>query len=469
MQAQYCLTEKFGSFLRILSAHRTTVIIILLLALTCRGVLTFRFPLVGPDERRYTVPAVNMLAGRGFSVSLDPPYLPSKQAMPLYPLFIAGVYAVFGRHNVAVRIAQDLLDLITCVLIAFVSFSLAPMRVRYAAALAALAIYGFLSWFTLHWTRFVLTETLAVFLTTLAIAAAVLAIDRRWFWAVAGGVCGLALLTRGDSVLLIAAFGLFLMFQIARTRSLASVGSLLIFSAATLLVMAPWVVRNYVSFGKLEPLASEYGFARDQEMPVGYLAWIRTWMTDETHFQAFLPAFAHQSFNPDELPDDIFDSPEEKARVVKLLEARNESGGLTAEMSNEFREIANQRIRRAPLRFYVWLPIKRIGSCWLTSFSTYHRPLRFLRIVLVLPILIGGLLGMALFAVNRPLNELIVMIIVIRSVFLGYFYAPEARYIVEAYPAMIAACGVTVAVAWRYLVTRTVSLRRVKGISARAN
>ncbi len=32
--------------------------------------------------------------------------------------------------------------------------------------------------------------------------------------------------------------------------------------------------------------------------------------------------------------------------------------------------------------------------------------------------------------------------------FLAYHYAPETRYTVEVYPAMIAACGVSIAAVW---------------------
>jgi hypothetical protein len=52
---------------------------------------------------------------------------------------------------------------------------------------------------------------------------------------------------------------------------------------------------------------------------------------------------------------------------------------------------------------------------------------------------------------NRLVSGLLVLVVLTRTVFLGYHYAPESRYIVEAYPAMIAACGVTCAILWRYL------------------
>src|SRR5713101_1224753 len=97
-------TQSFRSFL---SAYRTPILIILLIAFAWRLSLVLGFPHAAVDEIRYTAPAVNMLAGRGFSSDVSEPYLPSEHTMPLYPLFIAAVYAVFGEHNSAVRIAQS--------------------------------------------------------------------------------------------------------------------------------------------------------------------------------------------------------------------------------------------------------------------------------------------------------------------------------------------------------------------------
>ena len=72
------------------------------------------------------------------------------------------------------------------------------------------------------------------------------------------------------------------------------------------------------------------------------------------------------------------------------------------------------------------------------------------RIFLVLPLLAGGLLGFILWVRNSTLATLLVLIILSRTVFFSFLSA-EARYIVEAYPPVIAACGVTAAVLWRYL------------------
>jgi 4-amino-4-deoxy-L-arabinose transferase-like glycosyltransferase len=441
------------SFREFLSAYRIPILIILLVAFGWRTVLVIRFPHGADDEIRYTAPAVNMLAGRGFSSDVREPYLPSEHAMPLYPLFIAAVYAVFGENNAAVRIAQSAIDILTCLLVAFVSFTLAPPALRRSAAILALTIYGFLSWFTVFWTRYILTETLAMFLTMLAIAISIWASrGRPWRWLGVGAICGLAILTRADSVLLVFAFVLFLMVQIARLRSSDAVVSLLLFCSAIPLVLAPWIVRNYLAFEKFQPLASEWGRPRGEFVPTGYVLWIRTWMTDETNYHAgdliFHPG--SRAFDPRQLPDHVFDSVEEREEVFQLIDKYNQEGVMTPELSEKFRSLANQRIKRAPLRFYLWLPLKRAASMWLTGFVTSSRFRMLLRIALVLPILIGGVLGFAIFKGHQPLVQLLALIILTRTVFFACFGA-EARYIVEAYPAVISACGLTGAALWRYL------------------
>jgi 4-amino-4-deoxy-L-arabinose transferase-like glycosyltransferase len=439
-------------FRTVFSAYRIPVLLILLLAFGWRVALVIRFPHAAVDEIRYTAPAVNMLAGRGFSSDMSEPYLPSEHTVPLYPIFIAGVYAVFGQNNLAVRIAQGAIDVATCLLVAFIAFTLAPDSLRKPTTIVALIIYGFLSWFTVFWTRYVLTETLAIFLSMLAVALSIWARKGRWRWSIVGAICGLTVLTRADSVLLVFAFVLFLAFQIVRQRSSLSVVGLLFFCTGLSLILMPWTVRNYLVFKKFQPLANAYGKPRGEYVPTGYLLWIRTWMIDETNYHATDLVFhpGNRDFDPRQLPDEVFDSAEEREEVSQLIARYNQKGEMTPELSEEFRTVANQRIKRAPLRFYLWLPLKRLTSMWLTGFVTSNRLHMLVRILFVIPILIGGVVGFLIWARDWELVQLLALIILIRTVFFA-FIGTEARYIVEAYPPMIAACAITGAALWRYL------------------
>ena len=449
------------SFRYFLYAYRTPILLILLTAFALRLVLAIGFPRDADDEIRYTSPAVNMLAGRGFSSDVSEPIRPSEHTVPVYPFFIATVYFVFGQHNVAVRIAQSAIDLITCLLVAFISFNLAPPSQKRSAAMSALIIYGCLSWFTVSWTRYILTETLATFVTVLAVAVSIMAFrNERWRWPVVGLICGVALLTRADSVLLVTAFGLFLSFHIVRRRSAKSVLSLLLFCSTIPLVLAPWIVRNYLALGKFQPLASPTGRPHGEYVATGYMRWVGTWMTDQTHYKAYEPVLypGLGIFDPNELPDDAFDSAEERKQVFQLLAQYDREGRLTPEVSESFRTIANERIKRKPLRFFVRLPSRRIAGMWLTGFATNNPLHRFVRILLVLPIIVGGIVAFVFLTWNSRLSQLLVLIIVTRTVAFGFLNSSE-HYIVEAYAPMIAACGVTVAALWSRMYRRLSSLR----------
>ena len=444
---------KSPSFSAFLAANRSTILMVLLVAFAIRVVLAVGFPQTAGDEPRYRVPAVNMLAGRGFSSDVAEPILPSYHTVPLYPAFIAGVFAIFGQHNAAVRIAQGAVDLITCLLVAFISFALAPPKLKELSALAGLIIYACLCWFTLSWTRYILTETLATFVTMLAVTVSAMVFrNEKWRWPAVGAICGIALMVRADSVLLVFAFGLFLLFQIARLRSSTAVANLVFFCLAIGIVLVPWTIRNYVAFGELQPLSNSAGLARGGYVPWGYIRWIRTWMADQTHYKVYHPAIfpGSRTFDARELPDEAFDSPEERSHVVQLIDQYNQLGQFTPDLDSQFQVIAGNRIKRMPLRFFVWLPMRRIAGMWLTGFATKNPFNRFLRILLVLPILVGGLAGFSLWARNSRLLAIPLLIISTRTLFFGFINSSE-HYIVEAYPLVIAACGVTVAALATYV------------------
>ena len=465
--------QSFGAFLR---SRLPLVVAILLLALTVRAgfVIAFPDPL---EETRYRPTAINILEGNGFSLDTSPPYRPSEATTPVYPLFIAAVYAIFGRSVYALTLSQAFLDLATCLLVAFLSFRLAPARLKSSAALWGLAIYSIYSWPTIVWVARVYAETLTLFFTMIAIALGELGTrkgSRYWFGS--GIACGLAILTRPDSVLLLTAIVLFLLIQLARRREQRSASSLLSFCLAVALALAPWIIRNYISLAKFQPLASEYGSVREGYFPTGYLWWVRTWIRDETHFDyAFNPAWAPEStfFDSELLPAETYDSEEERQRLIGLIARFNQAQLITPEIDREFRALAFERIRRQPLRFFVALPLYRTTSMWLTGFSTSRETSHMLifRVLSVLPIHFGAILGLAFLCRRHPLSLLLALVVLVRTGFMAYHYAPETRYMAEVYPPMIAACGVSAAAAWSYILNRWASVLpgRRRALSASAS
>src|ERR1044071_121430 len=181
--------------------------LLLLVALGFRLFIALRLPNDEPgDARVYSQLAINVLEQHVYSHDPQAPYAPSIIRLPGYPLFLAGIYGVFGHgNNTAVRVAQAVMDTLTCVLIALVAFQwCVDLERKHRAAIIAFALAAVCP-FTAIYVATVLTEVATNFLAvalvlavTFAFKAATLKRAVAW-WAVSGLIVGLAVLFRPDS------------------------------------------------------------------------------------------------------------------------------------------------------------------------------------------------------------------------------------------------------------------------------
>lgn len=201
------------------------------------------------DPITYDQIARNIAAGRGFSGASF--YYPPGSDVPtafwdaLYPYFLATIYTVAGHSIATVRVAQALLGALAVWLTCWIGDRLAGRRVGLTAA-AVSAFYPFF----IYYAAQLLTETLFMALM-LGVFAAALKAERapRVPWhALLGVLVGLASLCRAEAFYV----GLALVAWSA-WRAGADVPGRLRMAAAGLicvaLVMAPWVVRNQLTFG----------------------------------------------------------------------------------------------------------------------------------------------------------------------------------------------------------------------------
>src|ERR1044072_4528047 len=185
--------------------------------------------------------ARNVLEQHVYSHDTQPPYNPSLVRLPGYPLFLAGLYSIFGHtNNGAVRIVQALIDTATCALVALLAFYWQPdEKKKRLSAIAALALAAICP-FTTIYAATILTEVPTNFLVAAMLVAVTLAfrnqsatedtegeqtnkkIVARMFlwWSIAGLLGGLAVLMRPDNGLFLAAVGITLVVTgLWRTRS----------------------------------------------------------------------------------------------------------------------------------------------------------------------------------------------------------------------------------------------------------
>jgi 4-amino-4-deoxy-L-arabinose transferase-like glycosyltransferase len=140
---------------------------ILLLALLVRAAWLMRFPThpIAPvDAEGFHLLAVNVLAGRGFAIGWEAPFCPTAVRTPLYPLFVAGLYAIVGQDPVRVLPVQLLLEVLTTALVMRLGRDLGGKRV----GLWAGVLYA-CNGTTQRYTGYLLSETLLLPLLTAAL------------------------------------------------------------------------------------------------------------------------------------------------------------------------------------------------------------------------------------------------------------------------------------------------------------
>src|SRR5208282_1021652 len=244
------------------------------------------FPTTGGDTPTYLELARNLLDAHVYGLLRNGSIVPTDARPPGYPLFVAAVYSLAGRSDTALLVAQALLDVATCFLIAALAARLAPQPHRKRVWLAALWLAA-LCPFVANYTAVPLTEVLAVSLS----AATLLLLVRAWQreesagvacdrtgWLVAGAAAGLATLVRPESPLLLAAAGAAIACACAKRRQwLRILRTGLWLAAGLLLPLAPWGARNAVTLGRVQLLSSRYAEMPGEYVSRGFYSWTNTW------------------------------------------------------------------------------------------------------------------------------------------------------------------------------------------------
>jgi 4-amino-4-deoxy-L-arabinose transferase-like glycosyltransferase len=472
--------------------------VLIVVALSFRVFIAIRLANDEPDDGRvYSQIARNVLEQHVYSHDAQPPYTPSIIRLPGYPLFLVGIYAVFGHgNNTAVRLVQAVLDTITGVLIAWVVFEWTR---KHRAAMLAFALAAVCP-FTAIYVATILTEVPTNFLAVAMVLTATFAFKatarKRGLlcWSVSGLIAGIAVLFRPDSGLFAAAIGLTLVLSSLRRFREATLYAA-IFSFAFCLVLVPWTIRNRRVFHVFQPLAPAHAEMPGEFVPRGYLLWVRTWLDDERYVGPALWALDMRQIHVEDFPARAFDSKEERDRVAALFEKYNHPDGeeeseqsgeedssddsddepeeepepdehpqpedanveMTPEIDAGFAQIGQERVAHSRLRYYVALPSKRAMTLWFDTHSQYY-PFNGELLPLAdldhdihqqywLPLFAGltwvytllGVIGGVMLWRTRERRWLLMMglLIFLRLGFFATLENPEPRYTVELFPFLI--------------------------------
>jgi hypothetical protein len=367
---------------------------------------------------------------------------PTLARLPGYPAFLALCFAIFGvgRYH-PVLYVQAAIDLITCLLIGGLAGRVCGDRAgRLALVLAALCP------FTANYCAWPLTETLAIFCVALGFRALAAVLEKPspgWVALLIFSWSYSALL-RPDGALLAVALWVALVAYRPQAWRLAVMAGVL-----SIIPFVFWTARNLRTFHLFQPLAPRYANDPGEDPFVGYIRWVRSFTADFTTTSEIYWNGNSDEINPANLPARAFDDEVQKQKTLRLLEEYNATTTLTPELDARFAELAAERARSHPFRYYVGLPLLRLADMWLRPrVETLNGALRWWQYsrhpaetrlalyygALNLAYLVAAFLG----ARRRPrLLGAMLGFIVLRSLLLVTLEAPEARYTLECFPVLL--------------------------------
>ncbi len=198
--------------------------------------------------------------GHGFGNPFGPPTGPTAWEPPLYPYLIAGVFKIFGIYSKAsacvLLTINSIFSALTCIPIFLVAKRIFSEKVSVGAAWAWALLPNVMFWCT----RAVWETSLAALLLTTIFWLALTMEDRDgWLpWIQFGLLWGITALSSTSLLSFFPAAGVWEWYRRAKCgkRSIAGVVlAAVIFFAC----IAPWLVRNYQTFGKFIFIRDNFG------------------------------------------------------------------------------------------------------------------------------------------------------------------------------------------------------------------
>jgi tetratricopeptide (TPR) repeat protein len=348
---------------------------------------------------------------------------------PLYPYFLAGVYAVGGGAKLTVLAAQAVLDAGSSAMIAWLGWRFFGRGTALLAGFAA-ALYGPF----VFYTGALLTPTLILFL--LLVAVVLLAewkVGRRgWVVFGAGVLLGLAALGRGGNALLVPLLLVFFRVETGNWRRALRPWATLTVGAA--LVIGGATARNYAVERKLVPISANVA-----AFYIGH--------NDEATGLYQMPSFTSGAAFQDEVWGTRDALSKRLGRPLTLAESSSwmVREGLSFAVHHPFAEA-----RLLGLKFYYfWNRTEAATNLSYYFARDYSRWLRglFLDFGIVAPL---GLLGMVLNR-RRWREHVLFYLLVTATLLVALFFFVSAEYRLPAVPALLLFAANAPVVLWGWV------------------
>jgi len=223
------------------------------------------------DQNIYIDIALNLAQGNGFVTSneiwIADPYVPTSIVTPIYPLFLAMIWSIFGFSLTSVRLIQTLLSLI----IPFVTYDLARRFFSQKVGIIA----GFLAAVnpvSIMYVRPIMTEGLFIPILNIVIYILYFLTSNKrhvglyvLFWFLFSLLC----MIRNECFVLLVLMCLYLFLLKVTKNSNVEWKKLLISSFTLILVFTPYCLNNYQTQGRFSPVRNSK-----------WAMWDHTWMKE---------------------------------------------------------------------------------------------------------------------------------------------------------------------------------------------
>lgn len=194
------------------------------------------------DAAGYDTLGWNLASGRGFSLASSYPYTPTMYREPVYPLFLGGIFYIFGHNLVAVRLIQIFIFALSSIMLFYLTQKIFDKK----TAMISSVIFSIFPT-AMDYPSYLLSETLFTFLlisTILVLLKAILS-KRIYLFFYSGILLGITILCKAVMLIFFIPVILALYFKYRR----AILKYFIIFFIGSTLILLPWLVRNYLLFG----------------------------------------------------------------------------------------------------------------------------------------------------------------------------------------------------------------------------
>ena len=198
--------------------------------------------LIDGDELQYDTIAKNLAKNNVFSREHTPPFHPTINREPLYPLFLASIYKVFNDSLLAARIAQSLVFSLTIIVFYSITLKLTDDRIAFCSSIVSILCPPLA-----NYTSYILSETLFIFLLVVFVYVSTMMKSRQTNknFVASGIILGLLTLFKAQMLYFLP----FLILCIIVLKFEKGVFlPILLVVISFFITLLPWLYRNYYLF-----------------------------------------------------------------------------------------------------------------------------------------------------------------------------------------------------------------------------